>query len=219
MVHKQMGILLTFLLSAILVSQGHANVPVKIERATSPDGRYRVEGIGVGNNEGCRVVLKSLPKGDVVGQFSHGDFQASDSRYHISAVWNKDSSAFALNIDEGRNITVSRVFAENGGSWNEADLPEKAIDRVRTQANTEDGKAQDYLYASEWMSGNRLKFTYQGNTGEQYEVICRVEKVARMGLGQRHFLGIPKLSPSIPSETCMWPTMAIRTSARLHRAG
>ena len=166
MVHKQMGILLTFLLSAILVSQGHANVPVKIERATSPDGRYRVEGIGVGNDEGCRVVLKSLPKGDVVGQFSHGDFQASDSRYHISAVWNKDSSAFALNIDEGRNITVSRVFAANGGSWNEADLPEKAIDRVRTQANTEDGKAQDYLYASEWMSGNRLKFTYQGNTGD-----------------------------------------------------
>lgn len=179
MVHKQMGILLTFLLSAILVSQGHANVPVKIERATSPDGRYRVEGIGVGNDEGCRVVLKSLPKGNVVGQFSHGDFQASDSRYHISAVWNKDSSAFALNIDEGRNITVSRVFAENGGSWNEADLPEKAIDRVRAQANTEGGKAQDYLYASEWMSGNKLKFTYQGNTGEQYEVICRLARGAK----------------------------------------
>jgi hypothetical protein len=82
---------------------------------------------------------------------------------NISAVWNKDSSAFALNIAEGRNITVSRVFAENGGSWNEADLPEKAIDRVRKQANTEDGKAQDYLYASEWMSENKLKFTYQGN--------------------------------------------------------
>lgn len=29
MVHKQTGILLTFLVSAILVSQGHANVPVK----------------------------------------------------------------------------------------------------------------------------------------------------------------------------------------------
>ena len=127
-----------------------------------------------GNDQGCLVVLKSLPKGNVVGRFSHGDFQASDSRYHISAVWNKDSSAFALNIDEGRNITVSRVFAANGGSWKEADLPEKAIDRVRAQANTKDGKAQDYLYASEWMSGNRLKFTYQGNTGEQYEVICRL---------------------------------------------
>ena len=165
MVHKQTRILLTFVLSAILVSQGHANVPVKIEDATSPDGRYRLEGIGVGNDEGCQLVLKSLPKGNVVGRFSHGDFQASDSRYHISAVWNKDSSAFALNIAEGRNITVSRVFAANGGSWKEADLPEKAIDRVRAQANTADGKAQDYLYASEWMSGNRLKFTYQGNTG------------------------------------------------------
>ena len=174
MVHKQTRILLTFLLGAILVSQGHADVPVKIEGATSPDGRYRLEGIGVGNDEGCRVVLKSLPKGNVMGRFSHGDFQASDSRYQISAVWNKDSSAFALNIDEGRNITVSRVFAANAGSWKEAVLPEKAIDQVRAQGNTEGGKSQDYLSASEWMSGNRLKFTYQGNTGEQYKVSCRM---------------------------------------------
>ena len=146
MVHKQTKILLTFLLSAILVSQGRADVPVEIKNATSPNGRYRLEGIGVGNDEGCRVVLKSLPKGNVVGRFSHGDFQASDSRYHISAVWNNDSSAFALNISEGRNITVSRVFAASNGSWKEADLPKKAIDRVRAQGNTEDGKAQDYLY-------------------------------------------------------------------------
>src|SRR4029450_11708654 len=128
MVQKQTRIFLTFLLSAILVSKGHANVPVKIEGATSPDGRYQLEGIGVGDDEGCQIVLKSLPKGNVVGRFSHGDFQASDSRYHISAVWNKDSSAFALNIEEGRNITVSRVFAANGGSWKEAELPEKAVD-------------------------------------------------------------------------------------------
>jgi sugar lactone lactonase YvrE len=179
MVHKQMRIFLTFLLSAILISQGLASVPVKIENATSPDGRYRLEGIGVGNDEGCRLELKRLPEGKVVGRFSHGDFQASDSRYTISAVWNKDSSAFALNITEGRNITVSRVFAENGGAWKEADLPEKAIERVRAKANTKDGKAQDYLDASEWMSGNRLKFTYQGNTGEQYEVICRLAHGAK----------------------------------------
>ncbi len=29
------------------------------------------------------------------------------------------------------------------------------------------------------MSGNRLKFTYQGNTGEQYEVICRLARGAK----------------------------------------
>jgi sugar lactone lactonase YvrE len=174
MVPKQTRILLTILLSATLVSHGAANVPVKIEDATSPDGRFQLEGIGVGKDEGCQIAIKSLPKGNVVGRFSHGDFQASDSRYHISAVWNKDSSAFALNIDEGRNITVSRVFAKNGGTWKEADLPGKAIDQVRAQANTEGGKAQDYFSASEWMSGSRLKFTYQGNTGEQYEVICRL---------------------------------------------
>ena len=175
-VHKQMRMLLTFLLSTILVSQADANVPVKIEDATSPDGRYRLEGIGVDNDEGCQIVLKNLPKGNVVRRFSHGDFHASDSRYHISAVWNKDSSAFALNIDEGRNITVSRVFVSKGGSWKEVDLPEKAIDQVRAQANTEGGKSQDYLSALEWLSGNRLKFTYQGNTGELYEVICRLAR-------------------------------------------
>jgi hypothetical protein len=169
-----MRILLTCLLSAVVASHGSADVPVKIEDATSPDGRYQLEAIGVGENEGCRVLLKSLPKGDLVGRFSHADFQASDSRYHISAVWNKDSSAFALNIGEGRNITVPRVFVANGGSWNEANLPEKAIDRVRAKANTKDGKFQDYFSAKEWMPGNKLKFTYQGNTGEEYDVICRL---------------------------------------------
>ena len=29
------------------------------------------------------------------------------------------------------------------------------------------------------MSGNRLKFTYQGNTGEQYKVICRLARGAK----------------------------------------
>jgi sugar lactone lactonase YvrE len=169
-----MRILLTCLLSAVVASHGYADVRVKIEDATSPDGRYQLEAIGVGENEGCRVLLKSLPKGDVVGRFSHGGFQASDSRYHISAVWNKDSSAFALNIGEGRNITVPRVFVAHGGSWNEANLPEKAIDRVRAKANTKDGKFQDYFSAKEWMPGNKLKFTYQGNTGEEYDVICRL---------------------------------------------
>lgn len=32
------------------------------------DGRYRLEGFGVGDDEGCRVELKSLPQGKVVSE-------------------------------------------------------------------------------------------------------------------------------------------------------
>ena len=39
------------------------------------------------------------------------------------------------------------------------------------------------------------------------------------GTGSSALFRIPKLSPSIPQETCMWPTMAIRTSASSHPAG
>ncbi len=48
-------------------------------------------------------------------------------------------------------------------------LPEKAIEKVRAEANTEGGKAQDYLDAEERMEWDRLQFSYQGNTGEQYQ--------------------------------------------------
>jgi sugar lactone lactonase YvrE len=171
---KNMRIILACVSCALLGAEARANVPVKIDGATSPNNSYTLEGV-CADEGGCRIEIKTVTAGGkMVGRFSHGDFQVSDSRYTMSAVWNKDSSAFALNITEGRNITVSRVFAENGGAWKEAALPEKAIDRVRAKANTKDGKAQDYLDASEWMSRDKLKFTYQGNTGEQYEVICRL---------------------------------------------
>jgi|GEM_PF-2071727 len=171
---KKLKIILACLFCVIFVAEAQGSVLVKIADATSPDGKYTLEGIGADEDEGCRIEIKTVPGGKIVGRFSHGDFQASDSRYTISAVWNENSRAFALNITEGRNITVSRVFAENGGSWKEAALPEKAIARVRAKANTEGGKAQDYLSASEWMPRNRLKFSYQGNIGSDYDLIFRL---------------------------------------------
>ena len=168
-----MKVILACLTCVIFVLKAQASDSVKIENATSPDGKYTLIGIGVGER-GCRIDIKTLPGGKIVGRFSHADFDASDQRYTISAVWKEDSGAFALNITEGRNITLCRVFADDRGSWKEAGLPEKAIDKVRAKGNTEDGKAQDYLYAAEWMPNNRLKFSYQGNMGNEDEFICRL---------------------------------------------
>lgn len=169
-----MKIILAFLACIILVVKAQASIAVKIEDAASPDGKYTLEGIGEKDADGCRIEIKALPGGKVVGRFSHPDFYASDHRYTISAVWKEDSSAFALNITQGRNITLCRVFADDRGSWKEASLPEKAIEKIRVKGNTEDGKAQDYLYASEWMPNNKLKFSYQGNIGNEDEFICRL---------------------------------------------
>jgi sugar lactone lactonase YvrE len=169
-----MKITLAFLACVSFVVQAQAFIVVKIENATSPHGKYTLEGIGENDADGCRIEIKALPGGKVVGRFSHADFYASDHRYTISAVWKEDSSAFALNITQGRNITLCRVFVDDRGPWKEASLPEKAIDKVRAKGNTEDGKAQDYLYATDWMPGNRLKFSYQGNMGLQDEFICRL---------------------------------------------
>jgi sugar lactone lactonase YvrE len=169
-----MKITLTFLACVIFVVRAQASIAIKVENAKSANGKYTLEAIGEKDADGCRIELKALPGGKVVGRFSHGDFYASDHRYTISAVWKEDSSAFALNITQGRNITLCRVFVDDRGSWKEARLPKKAIEKIRAEGNTEGGKAQDYLYATEWMAGDKLKFSYQGNIGNEDKFICRL---------------------------------------------
>jgi hypothetical protein len=171
---KKMRIILACLSCALFAAQARANVPVEIEGATSPSGKYILEVVGAGGGQKSRVEIKTLPARKVVGKIPESDFDEEGVRYALHAVWNENSTAFALNISEGRNITFCRVFAEIGGAWKEAALPEKAIDRVRAKANTEGGKYQNYLSAEEWSSPKKLSLHVQGNTGEVYVVICRL---------------------------------------------
>jgi len=161
---------LLFVISGI---DARAASPIEIDEAISPDGNYRLEAVAE-SDETCRVEVKSLRDSSVLGKIPIEDFYAEDTRHRIKAFWRQDSKAFALNIDRGRNLTDSQVFVEDQGAWKEAVLPEKELDRVRTRANDPDGKVQDYFSAAKWLPKERIEFSYQGNSGELYQLIYRV---------------------------------------------
>lgn len=94
---------LVCLVGAFVVSQAHAWDPLNIQNADSPDGKYVLEAVAT-SESACRVDVKSKPDGKVVGQIALKDYYANDHRYSISAVWKEDSAAFALNIEQGRDI-------------------------------------------------------------------------------------------------------------------
>ena len=157
----------------ISVIDAHSAPSIEIDAATSPDGNYRLEGVA-DSDETCRVDVKSLRDKKVVGKIAVEGFLAEDTRHHIRALWKEDSKAFALQINRGRNLTDSQVFVEDLGSWKETKMPGKELDRVRKEANDPDGKSQEYLSVSKWLPKDRIDFSYQGNSGEEYHLIYRL---------------------------------------------
>jgi hypothetical protein len=153
--------------------EARADAAVKIQKPTSPDGKYVLEAVANTENS-CRVQVKSKADGKVAGQFSIADYYANDSRYSLAAVWKEDSAGFALNIEQGRNITVCRVFFDDHGSWKELNLPEKETEKVRKEGNTPGGKEQEYFQVTSWLSKDRIKFFYAGNTLAEYALVCHL---------------------------------------------
>jgi sugar lactone lactonase YvrE len=163
---------------AISAAEAPDDEPVEIEGANSPNGRYVLAASG-NDDDALRIQLKATEGSKVLAQFRHTDYRSSDTRYSVTVRWNEQSDAFALNIEQGRNITLSRVFAEHRGKWKEAPLPEKTIERARRKGNRKDGKFQDYFWLAEWMPKDRLAFHYQGNLAEEYTLICRLVRGGR----------------------------------------
>src|SRR6266513_209489 len=161
---------LVSIVCAIAVTQAHAADLLKIENAGSPNGKYVLEAVAT-SDDACRVDLKSEADGKIAKGIPVKDFDTHDRRYSISAVWKEDSSAFALNINKGRSITYCRLFVKHHGSWNEANLPEKQIKKLRKEADKEGGKALDYLSVSSWLPKEEIKFSYLGNNTVEYEFI------------------------------------------------
>lgn len=161
------------LLFAVSGSSARSAPAIEIAEATSPDGNYRLEAVAE-SDDTCRVEVKYLRDAKMVAKIPVEGFLADDARHRIAALWREDSKAFALNIDRGRNSTDSQVFVENQGAWKEADLSQKDVDRVREKGNDPDGKEQEYLNAEKWLPKERIQFSYQGNSGEVYELICRL---------------------------------------------
>src|SRR5207248_535133 len=130
---------LVSIVCAIAVTQAHAADLLEIENAGSPNGKYVLEAVAT-SDDACRVDLKSEADGKIAKGIPVKDFDTHDRRYSISAVWKEDSSAFALNINKGSHTTYCRLFVEHHGSWNEANLPEKQITKLRKEADKEGGK-------------------------------------------------------------------------------
>ena len=169
---------LTCLVCALVVSQVCAWDPLKIQNADSPDGKYVLEAVAT-SHDACRLDVKSKSDGKVVGQIAVKDYYPEDHRYSISAVWKEDSAGFALNIEEGRNITSCRVFVEHHGSWKEVGLPEKRIAKLRKEGNKEGGKEVDYLFASGWLPNDEIKLTYAGNKLVEFVLIAHLIRAGR----------------------------------------
>jgi hypothetical protein len=184
---------LVCLVCAFVVSQAHAWDPLNIQNADSPDGKYVLEAVATSEST-CRVDVKSKADGKVVGQMALKDYYANDRRYSISAVWKEDSAAFALNIEQGRDITSCRVFVEDRGSWKEVGLPERQIAKLRKDGNKEGGKEVDYLFASGWLPEDEIKLTYAGNKLAESVLIAHLIRAGRPRLD---FVKIvpPKVEP------------------------
>ena len=106
----------------------------------------------------------------------------------------RDSAAFALNIEQGRDITSCRVFVEDRGSWKEVGLPERQIAKLRKDGNKEGGKEVDYLFASGWLPEDEIKLTYAGNKLVESVLIAHLIRAGRPHLD---FVKIvpPKVEP------------------------
>ncbi|HVF70432.1 MAG TPA: NHL repeat-containing protein [Chthoniobacterales bacterium] len=166
------------LLSAFIALEGRSEPSVEIEAAASPDGKYLLEAFA-DTDETCRVEVKSLPDDKVAATISIEGFRADDVRHHIEALWKEDSTAFALNISSGRNITYCEVHVKTDGSWKEAQAPDKEVNRVRKKASKPGGKEQEYISATEWLPNDGLKMSVQGNTGEVFELIYRLDRTGK----------------------------------------
>jgi sugar lactone lactonase YvrE len=166
------------LLYVVAVIEGRAESSVKIEGATSPDGNYMLEAFA-DTDETCRVEVKSLRDNKVAAKISVKAFHADDVRHHIEALWKEDSTAFALNISQGRNITYPEIYVETQGSWKEVQASDKEVDRIRKKGNEPGGKYQEYITATEWLPKDRLKLSFQGNTGEVFELIYRLNRTGK----------------------------------------
>ncbi len=166
---KKIGTVLACLLNATAVVHGQTDVPLHVRDGTSPNGKYIVEVVAATG----RIEVKTLPDRKVAGKTPESDYEAKEVD-GMDAVWNTDSTAFALNVSEGRNFTSCRVFVKIGGAWKEAALPEKAIEGVRAKATREGRKYQDYLSVHEWTSSRKLTLHYTGNTSEVYQLNCRL---------------------------------------------
>lgn len=148
--------------SIVLIAD--ANASSDVETATSPNQKFTVK-LGDCNDFECKVELKGVGNSEVLASIDVEAFDPDDSHCRISAHWRNDSTAVALNIDNGRSITDCVVFVLANGKWHRLELPETDMQKVRDANNEQGGKSLDYLTFTQWTSSG-IRMHYQGNRSE-----------------------------------------------------
>ena len=101
-------ILLTLLaFSSVLVTDAIASSDVV--SATSPAKKFTVK-LADCNDFGCKAELTATGNSEVLASADIEAFDSDDAHCRISPHWRGDSTAVALNIDNGRSITDCVVF-------------------------------------------------------------------------------------------------------------
>jgi sugar lactone lactonase YvrE len=182
-------------LSAATFAATGEGAPVKIQDAVSPDGHYTLTAVMQGPST-CHLEIKAKASAKTLGQLTIGDYHGDDRHCSIAAVWKEDSSACAVNINLGHNVTTCHILTGGRNAWSELSLSPRLFDKMRKEASQAGGKAQDLLSADAWLPGNNLKVSFSGNAIVDYSLVFHL-----VHFGKAHLELLEAIaSKSAPSE-------------------
>jgi hypothetical protein len=119
--------LLVLLSSADVV--GGKETPKKTIEFPSPDGKFAFRYTGASKDEKQTYELFEKASGKVVKTVAESDPDSGPSaRFNMTVLWRPDSKAFALTAFLWKRGTSLSVFARDGSTFREIELPELSIE-------------------------------------------------------------------------------------------
>ena len=145
----------------------------KVGNDTSPSGKYAIS-VTTADEEHYELKISNAATGEIASVFPMEDYDTETQHHAVDAVWRPDSTAFALNVERGRSITVCEIYLEAQGKWQKLAIPDSDLEKLRKKANEEGGPSRDYLNATGWKGKDTVELEYTGNKGTTYEIVCKM---------------------------------------------
>jgi len=147
--------------------------PEQVGNDTSPNGKYAIS-VTTADEEHYELKISNAATGEIASVFPMEDYDTETQHHAVDAVWRPDSTAFALNAENGRSITICEIYVEAQGKWQKLAIPDPDLEKVRKKTNQQGGPSHDYLNATGWKGKDTLELEYTGNKGTTYELICKL---------------------------------------------
>jgi len=147
--------------------------PEQVGNDTSPNGKYAIS-VTTADEEHYELKISNAATGEIASVFPMEDYDTETQHHAVDAVWRPDSTAFALNAENGRSITICEIYVEAQGKWQKLAIPDPDLEKVRKKANQQGGPSRDYPNATGWKGKDTLELEYTGNKGTTYELICKL---------------------------------------------